>query len=89
VYPGPHLLVRKSWPRAYGQASNSYLTGHVAITIYGMCAVTFMMGMYALEGRGRRFVLASPSGVYCPASTGSWRARGRLGLLRLSGRSSL
>jgi len=29
----------------------------VAVTIYGVCAVTFMMGMYALEGRGRQFVL--------------------------------
>jgi hypothetical protein len=31
--------------------------GHMAITIYGVCAVTFMMSMYALEGRGRVFVL--------------------------------
>lgn len=30
----------------------------MAVTIYGVCAVTFMMGMYALERRGRRFVLA-------------------------------
>jgi hypothetical protein len=29
----------------------------VAVTIYGVCAVTFMMVMYALERRGRRFVL--------------------------------
>jgi hypothetical protein len=29
----------------------------VAVTIYGVCAVTFMMIMYALESRGRRFVL--------------------------------
>jgi len=29
----------------------------VAVTIYGVCAVTFMMVMYALESRGRRFVL--------------------------------
>lgn len=28
------------------------------ITIYGVVAVTFMMTMYALEGRGPRFVLA-------------------------------
>jgi hypothetical protein len=28
----------------------------MAITIYGVCAVTFMMVMYALENRGRRFV---------------------------------
>ena len=30
----------------------------MAVTIYGVCAVTFMMAMHALEGRGRRFVLA-------------------------------
>jgi hypothetical protein len=29
----------------------------VAVTIYGVFAVTFMMTMYALERRGRRFVL--------------------------------
>ena len=26
------------------------------VTIYGVCALTFMMLMYALEGRGRIFV---------------------------------
>ena len=30
----------------------------MAVTIYGICALTFMMVMYALEGRGRHFVLA-------------------------------
>ena len=30
----------------------------MAVTIYGVCAVTFMMSMYALEDRGRSFVLA-------------------------------
>ena len=29
----------------------------MAVTIYGVCAVTFMMVMYSLERRGRRFVL--------------------------------
>ena len=29
----------------------------MAVTIYGVCAVTFMMVMYALEGRGQRYVL--------------------------------
>ena len=29
----------------------------MAITVYGVCAVTFMMVMYALEGRGRIFIL--------------------------------
>jgi hypothetical protein len=30
----------------------------MAVTIFGVCAVTFMMVMYAFEGRGRVFVLA-------------------------------
>ena len=30
----------------------------MAVTIYGVCAVTFMMTMYALEARGRSFILA-------------------------------
>jgi hypothetical protein len=30
----------------------------VAVTIYGVVAVTFMIAMYALERRGRGFVLA-------------------------------
>jgi hypothetical protein len=29
----------------------------VAVTIYGVCAVTFMMAMYALERRHRRYIL--------------------------------
>lgn len=28
----------------------------MAITIYGVCAVTFMIVMYALESRGRKFI---------------------------------
>ncbi len=27
------------------------------VTLYGVCAVTFMMVMYALEHRGRRFIM--------------------------------
>ena len=34
----------------------------MAVTIYGICALTFMMAMYALEGRGRRYVLAFACG---------------------------
>ena len=29
----------------------------MAVTVYGVCAVSFMMVMYALEDRGRRFIL--------------------------------
>ncbi len=34
----------------------------MAVTIYGVCAVTFMMVMYALESRGRRFVVGFAAG---------------------------
>ena len=34
----------------------------MAVTIYGICALTFMMVMYALEGRGRSFILAFAGG---------------------------
>ena len=30
----------------------------MAVTVYGVCAVTFMMIMYALERRGHQFILA-------------------------------
>lgn len=30
----------------------------MAVTVYGVAALTFMMTMYALEGRGRGFVMA-------------------------------
>ena len=33
-----------------------------ALTTYGVIALTFMMIMYALEGRGARFVLAFAAG---------------------------
>jgi len=32
------------------------------VTIYGLCAVTFMMVMYALEQRGRPYVLGFVAG---------------------------
>lgn len=38
------------------------LTWAVAVTIYGVCALTFMMTMYTLESRGRRFVLGFACG---------------------------
>ncbi len=28
-----------------------------AVTVYGVCTVSFMMVMYALEHRGRRFIV--------------------------------
>lgn len=34
----------------------------MAVTVYGVCAVTFMMAMYALEHRATGFVLAFAAG---------------------------
>jgi hypothetical protein len=41
-----------------------------AITIYGVCAVSFMMVMYALEPRGRGFVLAFAAGCLLSSAYG-------------------
>jgi hypothetical protein len=42
----------------------------MVVTIYGVCALTFMMLMYALEGRGRPFVLAFALGCALSSSYG-------------------
>jgi hypothetical protein len=46
------------------------------LTIYGVAVLTFMMAMYALEGRDRRFVLAFALGCALSSSygfaSGSW-----------------
>lgn len=41
-----------------------------AITIYGIVVLTFMMVMYALEGRDRRFILAFALGCALSSSYG-------------------
>jgi hypothetical protein len=45
-------------------------TSGVVVTIYGVCALTFMMAMYALEARGRRFVLAFAFGCLLSSAYG-------------------
>lgn len=40
------------------------------LTVFGACAVTFMMLMYALERRGRRFVLAFALGCTLSSAYG-------------------
>ena len=46
----------------------------MGVTIYGACALTFMMTMYALERRGRFFVAAFAVG--CVLSSGYGFASG-------------
>jgi hypothetical protein len=41
-----------------------------AVTIYGLCAVPFMMAMYALEGRGHPFILAFAVGCLFSSAHG-------------------
>jgi hypothetical protein len=40
------------------------------LTLYGACAVTFMMLMYALESRGRGFILAFAAGCVLSSAYG-------------------
>lgn len=40
------------------------------ITVYGICALTFMMAMYALERRHRRFILAFALGCLLSSAYG-------------------
>ena len=42
----------------------------MAVTIYGVFAVTFMMCMYALEGRGRAYVLGFALGCLLSSAYG-------------------
>lgn len=42
----------------------------MVVTIYGVCAVTFMMAMYALEHRHRRFILAFALGCILSSAYG-------------------
>ena len=47
-----------------------------AVTVYGVLALTFMMAMYALESRGRRFVLLFALGCVLSSiygfASGAW-----------------
>ena len=52
-------------------------------TIYGVCAVTFMMTMYALERRGRPFVLAFAIGCVLSSVYGFWSGVWPFGVLEL------
>ena len=59
--PARHLAAGR--PRALQQ-------GPVAITVYGVCALSFMMAMYALETRHRKFVLAFAGGCVLSSAYG-------------------
>ena len=42
----------------------------VGITVYGVCAVSFMMAMYAFEKRGRQFILLFALGCLLSSAYG-------------------
>jgi hypothetical protein len=42
----------------------------IGVTIYGVCAVSFMMAMYALEQRHRGFILAFSLGCLLSSAYG-------------------
>jgi hypothetical protein len=42
----------------------------LAVTLYGVAAVSFMMTMYALEGRGRKYVLGFALGCLLSSAYG-------------------
>lgn len=54
-----------------------------AVTIYGLCAVTFMMAMYALERRGAIFVLAFAGGCVLASAYGFWSGTWPFGVAEL------
>jgi hypothetical protein len=45
-------------PLARVRSRVSSMIGMAVLTIFGLCVLAFMMAMYALEDRGRRFVAA-------------------------------
>ena len=55
----------------------------MAVTIYGVCALTFMMGMYTLEHRGRNFVLAFAVGCVLSSVYGFWSGAWPFGVVEL------
>jgi hypothetical protein len=52
-------------------------------TIYGVCALTFMMVMYALESRSPRFVLGFALGCLLSSVYGFWSGAWPFGVVEL------
>ena len=54
-----------------------------AVTVYGVCAVTFMMVMYALEHRGRCFIAWFALGCLLSSAYGFLAGAWPFGLVEL------
>ena len=55
----------------------------MSVTVYGVCAVTFMMVMYALERRGRRFIALFALGCLLSSAYGFLAGAWPFGLVEL------
>jgi hypothetical protein len=55
----------------------------MVVTIYGVCALSFMMAMYALESRGRRFILGFACGCLLSSTYGFLSGAWPFGLVEL------
>jgi hypothetical protein len=55
----------------------------VLVTIYGVCVLTFMMSMYALETKHPRFVLAFALGCLLSSAYGFWSRAWPFGVVEL------
>jgi hypothetical protein len=54
-----------------------------AVTIYGICALSFMMAMYALEHRGQRFVVLFALGCLLSSAYGFWSGAWPFGVVEV------
>lgn len=57
---------------------------NVGITIYGVCALSFMMAMYAMEKRGRQFVLLFALGCLMSSAYGFLAGAWPFGVVELT-----
>ena len=55
----------------------------MAVTLYGVGAVTFMMVMYAMEARGQKFVLAFALGCVLSSAYGFLSGAWPFGIVEL------
>jgi hypothetical protein len=65
IYKGKR---RRSVQRAFVRLNERMSS--VAITVYGVCAVSFMMAMYALERKGKQFVILFALGCLLSSAYG-------------------
>jgi hypothetical protein len=55
----------------------------MAVTIYGVCALTFMMVMYAMERRNPRYVIGFAVGCVLSSIYGFWSGAWPFGVVEL------